>query len=191
MKKLIVASAIAMSGLIYQNANAQIGVHLNINLGARPVVVQPAPVYDADYYYLPDVEAYYSVVNHCYYYQDGGAWVSAAYLPGAYRNYDWRTANHYAVREARPYLHNDVYRARYGGIQGRRDWNYRSERVTRVYADRDRFDDRRVSDHSWDNHQQYNNGHGNDHYQPQNYDHRNDNNRRGGDNDRQGRGRRS
>lgn len=140
MKRLVVMSAIAMSGLFYQTANAQIGVHFNINLGPRPVVVQSAPVYDEDYYYLPEVEAYYSVNQHCYYYQDGGRWISAAYLPGVYRNYDWQHANHYAVREARPYLHNDVYRARYGGFDGRRDWN-RDDR--RVYADRGR-----VADHN-------------------------------------------
>jgi hypothetical protein len=141
MKKLIIMSAVAISGLIYQNASAQIGLHVNINLGARPVVMAPAPVYDEDYYYLPEVEAYYSVNQHCYYYQDGGSWISAAYLPGRYHDFDWRTSSHYAIRESRPYLHNDVYRSRYGGFEGRRDWNNRDERSSqRVYADRDRFD---------------------------------------------------
>jgi hypothetical protein len=168
MKKLIIMSAIAMSGLMYQTANAQIGVHFNINLGLRPVVVQQAPVYDADYYYLPEVEAYYSVSQHCYYYQDGGSWISAAYLPGSYRNYDWQRANHYAVREARPYLHNDVYKARYGGFEGRRDWNSRDDR-SRVYADRDRVDHNQYGRN--DNRNQQNNrgnyGDRNDHQQPQ------------------------
>jgi hypothetical protein len=173
MKKLIIMSAIAMSGLMYQTANAQIGVHFNINLGARPVIVERAPVYDADYYYLPEVEAYYSVSQNCYYYQDGGSWVSAAYLPGRYHDFDWRRSNHYAVREARPYLHNDVYRSRYGGIEGRRDWGYRDERSQRVYADRDRFDhndnrgnygrgnDNHGNNGGWNNGQQQNDNRGN------------------------------
>ena len=212
MKKLMIMSAIAMSGLFYQTANAQIGVRFNINLGTRPVVVQQAPVYDADYYYLPEVEAYYSVSQHCYYYQDGGSWISAAYLPGRYRNYDWQRANHYAVREARPYLHNDVYRARYGGFEGRRDWNNRDDR-SRVYADRERVDHNQYRVNN-DRNQQYNRGNygdRNDHQQPQQNDNRgniggrndhqqaqpqnndhgnnrgNDNNRGGNDNSRQGR----
>jgi hypothetical protein len=211
MKKLILVSAIAMSGLIYQTANAQIGVHFNINLGARPVVVEQAPVYnDADFYYLPEVEAYYSVNQHCYYYQDGGNWISAAYLPGRFHDYDWQHANHYAVREARPYLHNDVYRARYGGLEGRRDWNYRDERSTRVYADRERFNnqyhnqnygrDNQRNEQRFDNnrndHQQQNDNHTrfdnrNDHQQsqPQNNNHSDRGNDNRGNNDNgQGRG---
>jgi hypothetical protein len=160
MKKLILMSAIAMSGLFYQTANAQIGVHFNINLGPRPVIVQQAPVYNEDYYYLPEVEAYYSVNQNCYYYQDGGRWISAAYLPGAYRNYDWQHANHYAVREARPYMHNEVYRARYGGFEGRRDWNNRDDR-SRVYADRDRVDHNQYRGNYYGHNQQNDNSGGN------------------------------
>jgi hypothetical protein len=161
MKKLILVSAIAMSGLMYQTANAQIGIHLNVNLGLRPVVVAPVPVVQAGYYYLPDVEAYYSVSEHCYYYQDGGSWISAAYLPGSYHNYDWQHARHFAVNEARPYLHNDVYRARYGGVVGHRDWNYRDEHNARVYADRDRFDHSRDNQHN--NNRSHNDNRNDDH----------------------------
>lgn len=136
MKKLLMLSAIVMSGLVYQTANAQIGVRFNVNLGGSPVYVAPAPVYnDADYYYLPEVEAYYSVHQHCYYYQDGGNWITAAYLPGRFHDYDWQHAHRYAVNGSRPYLRNDVYRARFGGVE-HRDWGYRDNRE---YADRDRI----------------------------------------------------
>lgn len=132
----MILSAIAVSGLMAQSANAQIGFHISLHLGA-PVYTAPAPVYDdEDYYYLPDVEAYYSVRQNCYYYNDGYNWVSAAYLPGAYRNYDWHYARRIQVREARPYMHNDVYRVRYGGVE-HRNWNYRDEHDNRMYADRD------------------------------------------------------
>ena len=76
------------------------------------------PAYDNsndDYYYLPDVDAYYSVDQQCYYYNDGDNWVSAAYLPGDFSDYDWRYAPHYQVRAMRPYLHNDFYREHYNG----------------------------------------------------------------------------
>jgi len=93
---------------------------------------QQAPVYDQsqpiddqsqtayndnsdDYYYLPDVGAYYDVTDQCYYYNDGNAWTSAAYLPGAYRNYDWRNAPRYEIRASRPYMRDDFYRSKYNG----------------------------------------------------------------------------
>ena len=131
MKKLILMSALVMGGLGIKTADAQLGIHVNLRFGTpvyapAPVVVNE-PVYD-DYYYLPEVEAYYSVGEHCYYYQDGDRWISAAYLPGRYRNFDWRTAQRYEIHSNRPYMHDDVYRNKYGR-------NDRSD----VYA-RGRFD---------------------------------------------------
>jgi len=145
MKKLILLSAIASGTLFYASkAQAQISIQVGLNIPVhrvytpRPVVVEEAPVYDDenipadysdDYYYLPEVEAYYSVPNHCYYYNNGSAWVSAVYLPGAYRNYNWRTAVRYEVRSPRPYLHHDIYRSRWGGYAGdRSNWGRRFER---------------------------------------------------------------
>ncbi|NNU34565.1 hypothetical protein HK413_11550 [Mucilaginibacter sp. S1162] len=145
MKKVALISAIALSGLFYSNANAQllqIGLHLG---GGRPVVeaalVTPSVAVsysNADqYYYMPEVDAYYSPYERVYYYNEGGRWVSNAYLPGEYRNYDWRTARRYEVRAHRPYLNADVYREKYRGYA--RDWNRRD----------DRFDNRR--DERFDN----------------------------------------
>ncbi|MDP9047095.1 MAG: hypothetical protein M3N14_03100 [Bacteroidota bacterium] len=135
MKKLIILSAIAVSGLICKTADAQVGIHVGFNFGTpvytrQRVVVeepvyQPAPVvynnYE-DYYYLPDVDAYYNVNRQCYYYNDGNRWVAAAYLPGVYRDYDWRNERRFEVRASRPYLRDDIYRARYSGHE-MREWN--------------------------------------------------------------------
>jgi hypothetical protein len=147
MKKIALISALALGGLFYNTANAQIRVSLGLHLPGIHVVAQ-TPVYanyntSDDYYYLPDVDAYYSVPEQCYYYNDGYNWVSAAYLPGAYRDYDWRNARRYEVREHAPYLRADFYRDRYRGNVGnwgRNDNHYDS----RTYANRDfnRSDDR-------------------------------------------------
>ena len=167
MKKLILLSTIAASSLMYQSASAQIHVGLHINLGGpvyttpAPVYQEPAPVYsDVDYYYLPDVEAYYSVSRHCYYYNDGRTWVSAAYLPGAYRDFDFARARRFEVHEARPYMHNDVYRQRFGGVE-HRDWNRAYDR-DRMYTDRGRVNEYRGNDH-----RDYQRGNDNHNYQPQ------------------------
>jgi hypothetical protein len=148
MKKLIILSAIAMSGLIYNTANAQVGIRVGFHFGPlrvvyahAPVVVEQAPVYNDsndDYYYLPDVDAYYSVNEQCYYYNDGNNWVSAAYLPGAYRDYDWRNASRYEVRAPRPYERDDFYRSRYNGHQVP-EWSHNNYN-NNGYANRDSRD---------------------------------------------------
>jgi hypothetical protein len=124
MKKLFIISAIAASGLVYNAADAQI--NLRVGLGFRPravvyaqaqVAVNQSPAYDGsdDYYYLPDVDAYYDVTGQCYFYFDGNEWISAQYLPGTYANYDWRNARRIELRCERPYLNADFYRSKYNG----------------------------------------------------------------------------
>ncbi|GAB3930631.1 hypothetical protein GCM10028827_26250 [Mucilaginibacter myungsuensis] len=149
-----------IGGLSFNNkANAQVGIRVNVNLGSgrvyvpappppQPVIINE-PVYD-DYYYLPEVEAYYRVGERCYYYNDGGRWITAAYLPGYYRNYDWRTARRYVVHANRPYLRHDAYRGRFGGYVNREDFYARAypNRGREQYSDRGRqqYDDRYNND---------------------------------------------
>jgi len=166
MKKIALISAIAISGLLLNNkADAQIRIHVGFNLTPRPVVYErPAPVVveqsgdyceptnydgDEDYYYLPDVDAYYSVPNQCYYYNNGGSWVSAAYLPGAYRDYNWRSVRRYEVRAPRPFMHADYYRARYNGVAFNGHWD---RPYNRAYVNNYRNgNDRRFDNHGWNN----------------------------------------
>ncbi len=170
MKKIAFISAIALSSLLYNSAKAQIRVHLGIHFASRPVyvparVVVAQPVSDEysepanydgdeDYYYLPEVDAYYSIPEQCYYYNDGGSWVSAAYLPGAYRNYDWRAARRFEVHAHRPFMHNDYYRTRYNGVafNGRWDHSY-----SRGYASNNHYNhvQYRRDDRRFDNRNQH------------------------------------
>jgi hypothetical protein len=139
MKKIALISAIALSGLFYNTASAQISFGIHINTPAVRVVAA-TPVYTEytpadDYYYLPEVDAYYSVAERCYYYNDGDDWVSAAYLPGEFRNYNWRNARYYEVRARRPYLNADIYRERYRG--NAYNWSRNERYDNRSYANRD------------------------------------------------------
>lgn len=63
-----------------------------------------------DYYYLPDIQAYYYVPQRQFIYQEGGRWVFAASLPDRCRSYDLYRGYKVVVNEPRPYLRNDVYR---------------------------------------------------------------------------------
>lgn len=137
MKKIALISAIVMGSLIYNTAQAQVSIRVGFHFGPRPVPVYAAPAAveyvepanyegDEDYYYLPEVDAYYSIHEQCYYYNNGGHWITAAYLPGVYHDFNWRTARRYEVRAPRPYMHNEYYKTRYNGVAFNGRWNERS-----------------------------------------------------------------
>ena len=120
MKKLILLPVIFMAAMLFCNtSNAQ--VHVDVNLGIQPIW---GPVgYDhADFYYFPDIEMYYDIPRRQYIYMDHGRWTfSDGALPARYRNFDLYHSYKVVINEPRPYLHHDVYRARYASFRGRRD----------------------------------------------------------------------
>ncbi|MNQ79160.1 hypothetical protein D3C85_940940 [compost metagenome] len=85
MKKLIIIGLLGIIGMIPYRAAAQISV--NVNIGSQPLW---GPVgYDhVDYYYLPDIESYYSVPRRQFIYMDNGRWIFSASLPTRYRSYN-------------------------------------------------------------------------------------------------------
>lgn len=139
MKKIIILAALITSGLVYGNqANAQVRVNVNVNIGSQPVW---GPVgYDyAEYYYMPDIDAYYYVPNRQFIYLEGNNWRFGASLPARYGNYDLYRGYKVVINEPRPYLHADVYRSRYARYRG---WNgrqtiIRDSRDTRYYVIKD------------------------------------------------------
>lgn len=118
MKKIILTAAILLSSLAVKVANAQIS--LNINIGSQP---DWGPVgYDhVDYYYLPDIDAYYDINAHQYVYYDNHVWVHGPVLPPRFGNYDAYRSYKVVVNERTPWLHNDVYRRKYASYRGRHD----------------------------------------------------------------------
>jgi len=73
--------------LLFFATSGQAQISVNVNLGAPPLW-GPAGYTDVQYYYLPDVEAYYDVPSSQFIYYSGGTWVHRTYLPSRYRNYD-------------------------------------------------------------------------------------------------------
>lgn len=117
MKKLFILMGIAIGLLTTQTADAQIRVNANINIGNQPAW---GPVgYDhVDYYYMPDIDVYYSVPERRYIYLDGGKWLFATTLPSRYRGFNLYAAPKIVINEPRPYLRADVYRVKYKGWKG-------------------------------------------------------------------------
>ncbi|PSL45735.1 hypothetical protein CLV51_104442 [Chitinophaga niastensis] len=135
MKKLLLVICLLISGFFYGSlVNAQVKLNVNVNIGSQPVW---GPVgYDyAQYYYLPDADAYYSIPNHQYIYQNGGRWVFASALPGRY-NYDPYRSYKVVVNDPKPYLHPDIYRNKYGRYKGQYDQQQiiRDSRDEKYYA---------------------------------------------------------
>ncbi|MDB5281910.1 MAG: hypothetical protein JWO06_985 [Bacteroidota bacterium] len=118
MKKIILLFALLAASFLYNAANAQVSV--NVNIGLQPVW---GPVgYDrVDYYYLPDIEAYYYVPQHQFIYNEGGAWITASSLPGRYASFDLYNSHKVVINEPKPYLHHDIYRAKYVSFKGHHD----------------------------------------------------------------------
>lgn len=116
MKKLIITTAIALSFLTIQNASAQIS--LNINIGSQPAW---GPVgYDhVDYYYMPDIDAYYDVPARQYVVYENNVWVHRRSLPTRYRSYNPYKSYKVVVNERNPWEHHTVVRNKYVTYKGR------------------------------------------------------------------------
>jgi len=129
MKKIILSAAFFGAMLVFNQAKAQPGISVQIQVGTVPAWIPPG-YGDADYYYLPDIQTYYYVPQRQFIYLDGGRWMSAPSLPACYRSYDLYHGYKVAVTEPRPYLHDNIYRERYwrGSAHSRRP-EYRDEEV--------------------------------------------------------------
>lgn len=116
MKKFIVALSLLVG--LQQAAQAQISV--NINIGAQPVW---GPVgYDyVDYYYMPDLGAYYYVPRREWTYFDRGRWITTTIVPPRFQNYDLYRVHKVVINEPRPWLKDQFYRQKYVSWKGKYD----------------------------------------------------------------------
>ena len=120
MKKLILIVVVLGAITLAQKTQAQVSVGVNINVGAQPDW-GPIGYEHVEYYYLPDIEAYYYVPRHQFVYLSGGRWLFAAALPARYHTYDLYSGYKVVINAPRPYLHHEVYRERYAPYRGRHD----------------------------------------------------------------------
>jgi hypothetical protein len=105
---------------IIDTAKAQVRVGININIGSQP---DWGPVgYDyAEYYYLPDIEAYYYVPRHQFVYMSNGRWIFSANLPPRYASYDLYRGYKVVVNTPYAYRHYRDHRVRYAGYRNHYD----------------------------------------------------------------------
>jgi hypothetical protein len=117
MKKMIICTVLFLSAVAFNDARAQ--VRVNINIGSQP---SWGPVgYDyVDYYYLPDIEAYYYVPTRKYVYLSGGNWIFSHSLPAAHRNYDLYTGYKVVVNQPGAYKYFKTHKVKYAAYRGNR-----------------------------------------------------------------------
>jgi len=101
MKKLIIALIFMSVAFMPTQTKAQLSVSLNI--GSQPLW-GPVGYNRVDYYYLPDIEAYYYVPQRQFIYLSNGRWIFSASLPPRYSNYDLYSGYKVVVNTPKPYL---------------------------------------------------------------------------------------
>lgn len=108
--KLLAAGIIL---LVSTSIEAQVSV--NLNIGTAPNW-GPRGYSQVEYYYLPDIQAYYDIRASQFIYFGRNQWVRSRYLPRQYRNYDLYSGykvvlNDYHGRS--PYAHYKSHRTKY------------------------------------------------------------------------------
>ena len=107
--------------LLALQGNAQIGVSININ--SHPSYDREYEHHnhyeDVEYYYYPEIEAYFDVRSSVYIYFDQGRWVRSRNLPRYYSNYDvyrgYKVVIDYRGRD--PYSHFHTHKKAYNRKQ--------------------------------------------------------------------------
>lgn len=78
---------IALALFLFASTANHAQVSVNVNIGTPPLW-GPVGYSQVQYYYLPDVQAYYDIRTTQFIYFGNGAWIRSSYLPRQYRNYD-------------------------------------------------------------------------------------------------------
>jgi len=138
MKRIVLAVIIGVASFSSIKANAQ--VSLNINIGSQPSW-GPAGYNHVDYYYLPDVDAYYNVSAQQYVYLINGQWVFRKTLPPRYSGYNLYNGYKVVMNTPKPYLNHAQnlkqyskyrnYHGKQGNIRDSKDKRYATARNNR------------------------------------------------------------
>lgn len=151
---MIFAAALVLSSFAVKVADAQLKINFNLNIGSQPDW-GPTGYDHVEYYYMPDIDAYYYVPGHQYVYLQNNAWIRSTTLPARYHNYDVYKGYKVVVNQPEPWRNQAAIRAKYGKFKGQHG---------KQPAIRDSRDSK-YRNH-WKGNNNNNNGHGNDHARP-------------------------
>lgn len=141
MKKVILSIGFLIAMASFSGAEAS-NIHVSVNIGVQPAW-GPVGYNYAAFYYFPDINIYYNVNQGLFHYPYRGGWVSARYLPMAYRNYDLYGLYKVVLTDNNPWYFNQRHMHDYRHFRGNR-----SQVVIRNSYD-DRYRDSRRNDVRW------------------------------------------
>jgi hypothetical protein len=108
---------------------------LSLNISDQPLW-GPSGYDRVQYYYIPDVDSYYSVSERQYIYRDGSEWRHSASLPSRYVNYDPYHSYKVVINEEKPYLNNARHQEQFRGMKGKTDQQVIRDSHERRYVER-------------------------------------------------------
>jgi hypothetical protein len=102
------------------SATSYAQISVNFNIGVQPVWGPTGYDY-AEYYYLPDIDCYYYIPMHRFYYFERGRWIYRSSLPSRFGHYDLYNSYKVVVNERDPWRNDNMYRQKYASYKGRHD----------------------------------------------------------------------
>ena len=142
--------------VLFIATSSQAQVSVNVNIGSPPSW-GPAGYAAVEYYYLPDVQAYYDIRASQFIYFGNGKWVRSRYLPRQYRNYDLYSGYKVVLNDyhgTRPYTYFKNHKAKYHK-------GYKGPHQRTIGNRYDKHDNRNQKGNKANNGHKGNNGHGN------------------------------
>lgn len=106
---------IAIGIVIFLSNTVKAQISININVGSPPLW-GPVEHYDVQYYYLPDIEAYYDVHTSMFIYYVDGIWIHRTFLPHRHRGYDLYNGYKVILSDYHgnsPYHNHSIYKNKY------------------------------------------------------------------------------
>jgi hypothetical protein len=98
-------------------------VHIHLNLDTQPIWGPTGYDY-VENYYFPDIDAYYCVPTHLFYYFDRGHWISRGSLPARFHDFDLYSSYKVVVNDRNPWRNHSFYRDKYASFRGRHGQEY-------------------------------------------------------------------
>jgi hypothetical protein len=116
--------ALILTGIAVSSINCwgpgTISGRVGININDQPVW-GPEGYDHVEYYYIPEIDSYYSVSEHQYIYRDGQSWRHSATPPYTYSEYDPYHSYKVVINEPTPYQNHESHQAKYGTFKGKKD----------------------------------------------------------------------
>jgi hypothetical protein len=106
---------IALAIFLFASTANHAQVSVSVNIGTPPLW-GPVGYSQVQYYYLPDVQAYYDIRTTQFIYFGNGAWIRSSYLPRQYRNYDLYSGYKVVLNDyhgTKPYSNFKSHKAKY------------------------------------------------------------------------------